>query len=183
MDSDHFDIDATVDGALSVSVLYLPDGKGSAGLAYSMLRTLLADRFKLVVHTETQQLPIYALAVAKRDGTLGAQLRQSDVDCDAVLAEMTRTGRPAAPREPGQMPPCTTQSSSGHLAANAIPMSQLAEMLVEIRRARDTRPDHPARELRHDTRLDGRPFDLHGDSGTVGTEARTIMRSRPPCCE
>jgi uncharacterized protein (TIGR03435 family) len=129
MDSDHFDIDATVDGALSVSALYLPDGKGSAGLAYLMLRTLLADRFKLVVHAETQQLPIYALAVAKRDGTLGAQLRRSDVDCDAVLAEMARTGRPATPRARGQMPPCTTQTSSGHLAANAIPMSQLAEML------------------------------------------------------
>ena len=129
MDSNHFDIDATVDGALSVSALYLPDGKGSAGLAYLMLRTLLADRFKLVVHAETQQLPIYALAVAKRDGTLGAQLRRSDVDCDAVLAEMARTARPATPRARGQMPPCTTQTSSGHLAANAIPMSQLAEML------------------------------------------------------
>jgi uncharacterized protein (TIGR03435 family) len=129
MDSDHFDIDATVDGSLSLSALYLPDGKGSAGLAYLMLRTLLADRFKLVVHTETQQLPIYALAVARRDGTLGARLRTSDVDCDAVLAEMARRGRPVPPTAPGQMPPCSTQTASGHLAANAIPMSQLAEML------------------------------------------------------
>jgi uncharacterized protein (TIGR03435 family) len=129
IDSDHFDIDATVDGSLSVSALYLPDGKGSAGLAYLMLRALLADRFKLVVHTETQQLPIYALAVARRDGTLGARLRTSDVDCDAVLAEMARTGRPVPPTAPGQMPPCSTQTTSGHLAANAIPMSQLAEML------------------------------------------------------
>ena len=132
MDSDHFDIDATVDGALSVAALYLPDGKGSAGLAYLMLRTLLADRFKLVVHTERQQLPIYAMTVAKRDGTLGAQLRQSDVECNTVLAEIARTGRPASPRESGQMPPCTTQTSSGHLAANAIPMSQLAEMLSGV---------------------------------------------------
>jgi uncharacterized protein (TIGR03435 family) len=129
MDSDRFDIDATVDGALSVSALYLPDGKGSAGLAYVMLRTLLADRFKLVVHPETQQLPIYALTMARRDGTLGAQLRQSDVDCDSVLAEMARTGRSAPPKAPGQMTPCTMQTSAGHLAASAISMSQLAEML------------------------------------------------------
>ena len=129
VDSDRFDVDATVDGSLSVAALYLPDGKGSAGLAYLMLRTLLADRFKLVVHTETQQLPIYALTVVRRDGTLGAQLHKSNVDCDAVLAEMARTGRPVPPAAPGQMPPCSTQTRPGHIAANAIPMSQLAEIL------------------------------------------------------
>ena len=93
MDTDRFDVDATVDGRLSVASLYLPDGKGSAGLAYLMLRSLLADRFKLVVHTETQQLAIYALTVVRRDDRLGAQLHPSVVDCDAVLAEIARTGR------------------------------------------------------------------------------------------
>jgi uncharacterized protein (TIGR03435 family) len=129
MDSDRFDIDATVDGSLSVAALYLPDGKGPAGLAYLMLRTLLADRFKLVIHTATQQLPIYALTMVKRDNSLGPQLHKSDVDCDAVLAEIARTGHPAPPKAPGQMPPCSTQDRPGHLAANAISMSQLAEML------------------------------------------------------
>jgi uncharacterized protein (TIGR03435 family) len=132
IDIDHYDIDATVDGSLSVAALYLPDGKGSAGLAYLMLRTLLADRFKLVVHTETRQLPIYALTVVRRDNTLGAQLHKSDVDCDAVLAETARTGRPAPPRAQGQMPPCSTQTARGHIAANALSISQLAEMLSQF---------------------------------------------------
>ena len=152
VDTDHYDVDATVDGSLSLSALYLPDGKGSAGLAYLMLRSLLANRFKLVVHTETQQLPIYALRVVKRDGALGAQLRQSDVDCDAVLAEMARTGRPAPPRAPGQMPPCSTQTSSGHLVANAVSMSQLAEMLSTF----------AGRETHEQTNLRGN-FDLRLD--------------------
>ena len=132
MDTDHFDIDATVDGSLSLAALYLPDGKGSAGLAYLMLRSLLADRFKLIIHTETQQLPIYALTVVRRDNTLGSQLRKSDVDCDAVLAETARTGRPVPPRAQGQMPPCSTQTSPGHIAENAISMSQLAELLSQF---------------------------------------------------
>ncbi|HUK34986.1 MAG TPA: TIGR03435 family protein [Vicinamibacterales bacterium] len=132
MDSDHYDIDATVDGSLSLAALYLPDGKGSAGLAYLMLRSLLADRFKLVVHTETQQLSIYALTVVKRDNTFGPQLHKSDVDCDAVLAEIARTGRPVPPAAPGQMPPCSTQTGPGHIAANAISMSQFAEMLSQF---------------------------------------------------
>lgn len=46
-----------------------------------MLRTLLAERFKLTVHTETRELPIYALVMARSDGKPGAQLRRTEADC------------------------------------------------------------------------------------------------------
>jgi uncharacterized protein (TIGR03435 family) len=128
MDSDRFDIQATVDPGLSLSALYLPDGKGSAGLAYVMLRALLADRFKLAVHTETRQLPIYALTIAHA-GALGPELHRSTVDCDAVLAEMARTGRPVPPAAAGQAPPCSTQTAKGRVAATDMTMTQLAEVL------------------------------------------------------
>src|SRR5687768_7749605 len=39
-----------------------------------MLKTLLADRFKLKVHTETREMPIYALVVAGEDGQLSADI-------------------------------------------------------------------------------------------------------------
>jgi uncharacterized protein (TIGR03435 family) len=42
-------------------VVYEPTGPQ----AKLMLRTLLAERFKLAVHTETRQMPVYALVVAK----------------------------------------------------------------------------------------------------------------------
>lgn len=45
-----------------------------------LLQALLADRFKLSVHTETRQLPIYALVMATSDGRLGPQLRRSPPD-------------------------------------------------------------------------------------------------------
>jgi uncharacterized protein (TIGR03435 family) len=45
---------------------------------FPMVRTLLADRFKLVTHQEKRELPIYALIVVRRDGRLGSKLHPSD---------------------------------------------------------------------------------------------------------
>ena len=46
-----------------------------------MLQSLLAERFKLVVHTETRQLPSFELRLARADGTLGPQLQRREVAC------------------------------------------------------------------------------------------------------
>ena len=45
-----------------------------------MLRSLLADRFKLVVHHETRQLPEYVLVLSKA-GRTGPQLTVHDAEC------------------------------------------------------------------------------------------------------
>ena len=47
----------------------------------AMLRTLLADRFKLKTHTEPRELPIYALVLARGDGKLGPDIKPSTSDC------------------------------------------------------------------------------------------------------
>jgi uncharacterized protein (TIGR03435 family) len=46
-----------------------------------MLRALLADRFKLKVHTETKEMPVFALVIARRDGQLGPKLKASTDEC------------------------------------------------------------------------------------------------------
>jgi bla regulator protein blaR1 len=61
-----------------------------------MLRTLLADRFKLVMHKETKELPIFELVLARQDGKLGPQLRPAAVDC-AARAAAARAGTPPPP--------------------------------------------------------------------------------------
>lgn len=52
-----------------------------------MMQSLLADRFKLVVHTEPRQLPVLALVLDK-PGKLGPQLRQhlDDPPCQSVAS-------------------------------------------------------------------------------------------------
>ena len=45
------------------------------------LRSLLEDRFKLAVHHETRQLPIYALVMDRDDRRPGPRLKRSEIDC------------------------------------------------------------------------------------------------------
>ena len=47
----------------------------------AMLRTLLADRFKLKMHAEPREMPIYALVLARADGKLGPAITPSTNDC------------------------------------------------------------------------------------------------------
>jgi len=63
-----------------------------------MLQSMLAERFKMVAHHETRQLPVYALVVIK-PGKLGPQLHAdaADTSCAANAPQSLKTdGSPAA---------------------------------------------------------------------------------------
>jgi uncharacterized protein (TIGR03435 family) len=70
-DSDQFDIVAKAEN---------PDAARDE--IRSMLRTLLAERFKLIVHRETKQVPAYSLVLAKS----GSKLKESAPDKKSGLA-------------------------------------------------------------------------------------------------
>jgi uncharacterized protein (TIGR03435 family) len=69
IDSDHYDILAKAPGEV----------RPNLNEQMSMLRRLLADRFKLTFHREQKELSIYALTVAKN----GLKLKESTVSPDA----------------------------------------------------------------------------------------------------
>jgi uncharacterized protein (TIGR03435 family) len=46
-----------------------------------MLRTLLTERFKLNVHNEIRELPVYELVMARKDRRNGPNLRRTEADC------------------------------------------------------------------------------------------------------
>src|SRR5687768_5457108 len=88
-----------------------------------MLRMLLADRFRLVVHTETHELPIYALLLNAQDGRLGPRLTPFQTDCAGV-----RAGRvPPPPASTPQRPVCDWTGGTGYFVAGGITMSAFAE--------------------------------------------------------
>jgi uncharacterized protein (TIGR03435 family) len=128
--TDGFDIDAKADGEL------FP--KGGQRPLEGPLRALLADRFKLVVHSETRPWPIYALVVARSDGRLGPNLtRSSRTDCDAVqAAAQGRGGGPLPPPAGGQAPPCGGMTGNGRFAVDSRTPAELAGMLSATLNAR-----------------------------------------------
>jgi uncharacterized protein (TIGR03435 family) len=76
-----------------------------------LLQSLLEDRFKLKLHHETRELPVYALVLARKDGSFGPRFRKSTVDC----ADLTG---------------CRIESVPGHLTAGRITLETLTTLLA-----------------------------------------------------
>jgi len=104
-----------------------------------MLRRLLRERFNLVVHTETRQLPIYALTMARSDGRIGARLRRAEADCDRVDQPSVDSGVGPSPRDGpaacgffGFAPGTLFSAGRGGLAFRGLTMAALAKVLIPI---------------------------------------------------
>jgi uncharacterized protein (TIGR03435 family) len=135
--SDKFDINAKAD-----------DGTLTTDQMLERLKTLLADRFKLKVHTETREVPIYALVISRNDGKTGAKLKPSADTCPDFKVQQQKqleaiarggiAGLVAAAPKPGEAAPCafsgvpqTTPGSIG-LKASGQAISTLALLLTQF---------------------------------------------------
>jgi uncharacterized protein (TIGR03435 family) len=100
------------------------------------LKQLLAERFGLKVHSETREVPIYALMVARTDGKLGAALQPLTVDrCAALIAETmerSRKGQPPLPPVPGQRIQCGMHFNPGIIQGASISLGPLANRLSPL---------------------------------------------------
>jgi len=94
-----------------------------------MVRALLADRFKLAMHTETREIPIYALVMARSDGRRGPQLRPAAADCGALLAAARGGGAPVPRVSAGERPVCGMQTLPGRMMAGGYALPDVARNL------------------------------------------------------
>ena len=131
--SERFDIAAKAEGELPPLPAVWPTD-GPPAPVFLMVRSLLADRFKLIVHSETRETPVYALVMARTDRRPGPQLRASEIDCGAFraarsAAQRTAPTAPPPPPLPGERPTCGAGGGPGRFAAGAMPIAALAANL------------------------------------------------------
>jgi bla regulator protein blaR1 len=104
------------------------DGRPSKDQMRLMMQSLLADRFKLVIHVESRHLPVYALIVDK-PGKLGPLLKAhpDDVPCPTAPSPHPSGPAPAPFCHALQMWPV---DSRWHARMMALTMEQIADHLV-----------------------------------------------------
>jgi uncharacterized protein (TIGR03435 family) len=97
-----------------------------------MLRALLAERFRFVFHTESREMPVYALVVDRGKGKPGPSLKAStQCDPDAINTLGPRIADPALPI--GKRP-CTVISGfdgrgTAYITGGARPIAAVVEAL------------------------------------------------------
>ena len=141
IDTERYDINAKAEGELPA----LPPDLETAAppLAFQMVRSLLADRFKLAAHLRTKDAPIYSLVLARTERKPGPQLQAAQVDCAAIRAARGAAPRggprlppppppPPPPPGPGQHPACGVSNAPGYLGAGGMALSALTPVLSRV---------------------------------------------------
>ena len=83
---------------------------------YMMLRTLLGERFKLIVSRQRRERDAYVLRLNRADGRLGPDLRKAPDDCEAKrpsdpLEQVRQLLRPSSGALPSAGASCATMES------------------------------------------------------------------------
>ncbi len=117
LDSETFDIQAKADSAVNNELGKLSPEAGRL-VKHRMLQALLVDRFKLALHRETQDLPVYALVIAKNGPKL-QESKSGDTLPNPVRGSDDRLS-------PGSM-----RMGPGQLAGHGISAAELVDLLSQ----------------------------------------------------
>jgi bla regulator protein blaR1 len=152
-----------------------------------LLKNLLIERFKLKAHTESREMRIYDLVIARGDGRLGRDIKPSTSDCskadelNAKRAEALAKGDLSAVMpKPGEVLPCTLAPNVAGGPANISvhgdgqDIKQLIELLGPM----------TGRYVRDKTGLTGRyDFDMKLDLAQLLAMARGMGMNIPAGAE
>jgi bla regulator protein BlaR1 len=91
------------------------------------MRTLLAERFNLVVRREMREVPMWALVMARRDGRPGPMLKPSSTDCSPEGREARMAAAQAALQAGRPVSTCGMRVNTGRIQFGGYPMSWFAK--------------------------------------------------------
>ncbi len=120
LQSEKYDIEAKMDSAVADELRKL-DPDQSKDAREHMLQALLADRFKLTIHRETKELPVFALVIAKN----GPKLQEAKPGDPYPNGFKGPNGGSGA----GMMRGSLGAGGKSELVGQAVPMSSLVRLL------------------------------------------------------
>ena len=115
IDSDTYDVEAKVDSSEVAELSKLDENQRS-----QMFQNLLAERFRLGIHRETRDLPVYVLSIAK-NGPKVQEAKPGDTYPDGLKSP---DGKPMGHAGPMQW-------GNGRLVGQGIPLAQVAAALSQ----------------------------------------------------
>jgi bla regulator protein BlaR1 len=117
LNSEKYDIEAKMDSSVADELRKLDEDQRRLERR-RMLQALLADRFKLTLHRETKELPVYSLVIAKN----GPKLQEAKADDTYPNGIKGFDGRGTA----GMM-----RMGRGELTGQGLPMGSLVRLLTQ----------------------------------------------------
>jgi uncharacterized protein (TIGR03435 family) len=129
--TERFDISAKAPDGVNLQTAPSPDPKAPPGPVQLMLRAMLADRFKLKLHTESREMPAYDLVIARPDGKLGPGLVRSSTDCAAEAAAARARGDAPAMPAFGTPMRCGMRMGPGQLSAGSALLAQFVATISQ----------------------------------------------------
>jgi uncharacterized protein (TIGR03435 family) len=106
------------------------DVKPAPDVQSEMLRTLLAERFRLVTHRETRDLPVSTLVLARADRKPGPGLQPASPECGPGGSRRLGPGPDGRPQlPPPGVKPCDTAGGRGGIQTGYITMEAFARMI------------------------------------------------------
>ena len=133
--SERWDILARVNG----DPPRLPPGSETPDAMMLATRALLADRFKLTMHRETQDLEVYRLVMARDDRQPGPRLRRSTYDCAGLLVAQdaaAKGGPPAPDPNTSDRVVCGMRVAVGRIQFGGRPLTFLTNTLTAMTQRR-----------------------------------------------
>ena len=153
IDDDRYDIEAEAE-----------DSSATHAQIEAMLQSLLADRFHLIVHRETRQVPVYAIVPAKK-----GKKPASSGEGKCVAPDPKAPFPPApVPGEPVPVPCGRLYSWGPVISGGRVTMPQLAESIANVM----------GRPVIDKTGFTGK-FDVHLEFNLVGTAYRPVNPDAP----
>jgi bla regulator protein blaR1 len=99
-----------------------------------MVANMLKDRFKMVTHRETRELPVYNLVFARTNNRLGPALKESSAECRAAIAarlEEVRRGGPVPTAPLGPKECGSALINPGIASFSGVQMAFVAQILTQ----------------------------------------------------